>query len=175
MIVAVMGPSGSGKSFIARILHEEFGFEWIRSDEIRKELAGLKPEVKVKEAYGKGIYSEDFTRRVYEEMINRAKRAVKEGKKVVLDATFIEEWQRDLLKANFPEVVILLAWADEEEIIRRLKERVDISDADIEIYRRQKERFVAPKEAIRIETKRSKEELISALRELLQSIERKST
>ncbi len=175
MIVAVMGPSGSGKSFIARILHEEFGFEWIRSDEIRKELAGLKPEVKVKEAYGKGIYSEDFTRRVYEEMINRAKRAVKEGKKVVLDATFIEEWQRDLLKANFPEVVILLTLADEEEVIRRLKERVDISDADIEIYRRQKERFAAPKEAIRIETKRSKEELISALRELLQSIERKST
>ncbi|RMH02455.1 MAG: hypothetical protein D6699_05930, partial [Aquificota bacterium] len=102
MIVVVMGLSGSGKSFLAQILHKDFGFEWLRSDAIRKELAGIKPQESAKAEYGEGIYTPQWTKRVYEELIERAKRLAQEGKKVVLDATFLEEWQRRLVKEAFP-------------------------------------------------------------------------
>lgn len=98
MIVVVMGLSGSGKSFIAKILHEEFGFEWIRSDAIRKELAGVEEGRHVKVGFGEGIYSEDWTKRVYQEMIKRAEQIHSRGKDVVLDATFLKDWQRNMVK-----------------------------------------------------------------------------
>lgn len=175
MIVVVMGLSGSGKSFLASLLHEEFGFEWIRSDQVRKELAGIEPTQKVKVPYGEGIYSQEWTKKVYREMVKRAKEKAEEGKDVALDATFLEEWQRNLVKEEFKDALFLLAFAQEEEIIRRLKSRKDISDADIEVYLKQKERFVPPAYAIPINTQRSKEELRAVLLELLQGYGWKGT
>ncbi|MFN3870079.1 MAG: AAA family ATPase [Aquificaceae bacterium] len=167
MIIVVMGLSGSGKSFLASILHEYFGFEWIRSDQVRKELAGVAPTQRLKLPYGEGIYTEEWTRRVYEEMVRRAKQ--KEWKNIVLDATFLEGWQRELVRKNFPNAVFILAQAEEEEILKRLKSRQDISDADIEIYLRQKEKFSPPDYAIRINTQKTLEELRVELEQLLQS------
>lgn len=175
MIVAVMGLSGSGKSFLARILHEDFGFEWLRSDVIRKELAGIEPSQRVREGYSKGIYSEEWTRKVYEEIVKRAGEVVSRGKRVVLDATFLQEWQRRMLMDAFPDAVFLLAHAEEEEIIKRLRERQDVSDADIEVYLRQKERFSPPSYAIPVYTKKSREELRADLQGILQRVERKGT
>ncbi|MDW8067120.1 MAG: AAA family ATPase [Aquificaceae bacterium] len=168
MIVVVMGLSGSGKSFLASILKEEFGFEWVRSDSIRKELAGIAESQKTKVGYGEGIYSPEWTKKVYEEMLKRAESMAREGKDVVLDATFIEEWQRNMVKGKFPEAVFLLAHAEEEEILRRLKERKDISDAGVEVYLKQKERFTPPDYARTINTQRSKDELKVVLLEVLQ-------
>jgi len=62
VIVVLIGLSGSGKSFVANILHREFGFEWIRSDQIRKEMAGIEPTQRVKVGFSEGIYSEEWTR-----------------------------------------------------------------------------------------------------------------
>lgn len=169
MIVVVMGLSGSGKSFLASILHKEFGFEWIRSDQIRKEMAGIDPSQRLKLPYGEGIYSREWTRRVYEEMVKRAKELVEKGKRVVLDATFLEEWQRDLVRNSFPSALFLLAQAQEEEIIKRLRKREDISDADIEVYFKQKERFSPPSYAIAVDTQKSSEELKAVLEKLLQA------
>lgn len=167
MIVVLVGLSGSGKSFLASIMHEDFGFEWLRSDRIRKEMAGLSVEEKVKAGYGEHIYSPEWTRRVYEELLKRAEELDKSGKNVVLDATFLEEWQRALVKEKFPGAVFLLAWAEEAEIVRRLKERKDISDADLEIYIKQKSRFTPPDYALPVNTQRSKEELRVVLKEIL--------
>lgn len=167
MIVVVMGLSGSGKSFLASILKEEFGFEWIRSDAIRKELAGIAESKKIKVGYGKSIYSPEWTKRVYEEMLRRTELKAREGKDVVLDATFIEEWQRNLVKDKFPEALFLLAYAEEGEVLRRLREREDISDASVEVYFKQKEKFTPPEYALMINTQRSREELKVALLEVL--------
>ncbi|RMH80761.1 MAG: hypothetical protein D6674_02610 [Acidobacteria bacterium] len=167
MIVVVMGLSGGGKSYIASILHEDFGFEWLRSDLIRKELAGLKPTQKLDLPYGEGIYSPQWTMRVYEEMLKRAKELSNMGKDVVLDATFLEDWQRQMVRSTFPEALFLLAYADEEEILRRLRSRVDISDANVEVYRKQKEKFVAPHYATVVNTQKSREELKAVLQRLL--------
>ncbi|QID33198.1 AAA family ATPase [Pampinifervens florentissimum] len=173
MIVVVMGLSGSGKSFLASILHQDFGFEWLRSDLIRKELAGINPYESAKSGYGEGIYSQEWTKRVYEEMIRRAKELVCSGKNVVLDATFLQDWQRELVKKSFPNAIFLLAYADEQVVIKRLRERRDVSDADVEVYLKQKENFVPPSYAIPIDTNKSRDELKVVLQEILQRLERK--
>ncbi|SNZ11532.1 gluconokinase/hypothetical protein [Hydrogenobacter hydrogenophilus] len=161
-----MGLSGSGKSFVARILHEEFGFEWIRSDAIRKELAGVYERIKV--GFGEGIYSEDWTKRVYEEMINRAKVLKDAGRHVVIDATFLKKWQRDMVKEQLGDVLFLMTVADEEEIKKRLSQREDISDADWNIYLRQKEVFEPPEDITTINTQKDREEIKAELRKVLQ-------
>ena len=165
-----MGLSGSGKSFLSRILHEELGYEWLRSDVIRKELAGIDPQEEAKADFGKGIYTEDMTRRVYEEMVKRARELVSQGKKVVLDATFLRRWQRDMVRENFERPLFILATAGEEEIRRRLSGREDVSDADFEVYLRQKEIFEPPEEVpfVEISTERSREELLSILKDIVE-------
>ena len=168
-LVVVFGLSGSGKSFLSRILYEELGYEWLRSDVIRKELMGLSPERKAKAEFGRGIYTEDITRRVYEEMVKRAKELLLKGKRVVLDATFLRRWQRELVRENFKNPLFILASASEEEIRRRLSKRKDVSDADFGIYLKQKEIFEPPEEVeyVAVNTERSREELLSVLKELV--------
>ncbi len=164
-LVVVMGLSGSGKSFLSRILHEEFGYEWLRSDVIRKELVGMDPGEKAGAEFGRGIYTEEMTRRVYEEMVKRARELLSQGKRVVLDATFLKRWQRDLVRESFERPLFILATASEEEIRKRLSEREDVSDADFRIYLKQKEVFEPPDEVpfVEISTERSREELVSIL------------
>jgi len=168
-VVVIFGLSGSGKSFLASILHEECGYEWLRSDVIRKELAGLKPHESAKAEFGKGIYTEEMTKKVYEEMIKRAKELVEKGKKVVLDATFLKKWQRELVLKNFKETLFILAYAPEEVVKERLKNRVDVSDADWEVYLKQKGSFEKPEEVnyCVINTNKSREELVRELKKLV--------
>ncbi len=162
-----MGLSGSGKSYLSQILHQDFGFEWIRSDVIRKELAGLEPTQSAKAEYQKGIYTPEMTQKVYEEMIKRAKKLSSEGKNVVLDATFLREEHRQMVRSTFPDAVFLLAVASEEEIKRRLLQRSDVSDADFEVYLKQKEGFIPPSYAIPIDTQADRESIKESLRRVL--------
>ncbi|RLJ70966.1 gluconokinase/hypothetical protein [Hydrogenivirga caldilitoris] len=168
-VVVVFGLSGSGKSFVSRILHEEFGYEWLRSDVIRKELMGMKPEEEAKAEFGKGIYTEDITRKVYEELVRRAKELLSEGKRVVLDATFLKRWQRELVKENFKNPLFILATAGDSEIRKRLSGRKDVSDADYRIYLKQKQVFEPPEEIpyIPLSTERRRDELRSVLENLV--------
>ena len=167
MIVVLIGLSGSGKSFVANILHREFGFEWIRSDQIRKEMAGIEPAQKVKVGFSEGIYSEDWTKKVYERMLDLAEEKLKEGKKVVLDATFLRAWQRERVKERFPSAVFIWVIAKEEEIIKRLSSRQDISDAEVETYLRQKEVFEPPEGVPTLDTSEDEHKVKEKLKELL--------
>ncbi len=166
--VVVFGLSGSGKSFIADILYRDFGYEWLRSDAIRKEMMGIAPEESASADFGKGIYTEDITKKVYKRMLDRAQELIKKGKRVVLDATFLRSYQRKMALERFPDALFLLIDAPEEEIRRRLNRRKDISDADYSIYLKQKEVFEPPKEVdfIRIDNTKSRTEL----RKLLESV-----
>ncbi len=167
MLIVVMGLSGSGKSFVSSILHQDFGFEWLRSDVIRKELMGIDIKQSAKANFGEGIYSQEVTKRVYQELVNRAKKLTQEGKNVVLDATFLKEEQRQMVKKSFPDAIFLCAVASEEEIKRRLSKRVDVSDADFSIYLKQKETFSLPNYAIPIDTDVDRQELKERLEKIL--------
>lgn len=85
-LVAVGGLSGSGKTTVARAIAPSLDAVVIRSDTVRKQLAGVAPE----ERLGADFYRPEMTARVYRRMLVDARRALAAGASVILDATFTE-------------------------------------------------------------------------------------
>jgi uncharacterized protein len=93
-LVLAGGLPGSGKSALAGMLADRFGYAVLSSDRIRKELAGLPAEASARTPYGTGIYTAEWTRRVYEELLHRATVLMSRGESVIADASFGSAWQR---------------------------------------------------------------------------------
>ena len=98
-LVLVGGLPGTGKTTLARGLADHFGWAVLRSDEVRKELAGVSPLDPAGAAPFEGIYSPAFTTGVYSELLHRAALALSWGDSVVLDATWLDPAQRDAARA----------------------------------------------------------------------------
>ncbi len=146
VLILVGGLPGTGKSTLARGLTERTHFSLIRSDLVRKELAGVSARTLSPAPFGKGIYSPAWTNRTYVECLRRAERFLFEGKRVIVDASFGEERRRqDFLELAVRLAVpgaFILCQADPEEIRLRLGERRgDASDADWSIYQKAAERW----------------------------------
>ncbi len=149
-MLVVCGGSGAGKSVMARALGLRTGFAVLNSDLVRKRLAGIAPDDHVPTAYNEGIYSPEFSVRTRDAMIALAEDALGAGRGIILDATFREpSWRTAALQAAARRSVPALfveCRADEAEIERRLKAREqvrgEVSDATVEIYRKQKTEFL---------------------------------
>lgn len=131
-LVLVGGLQGTGKSTLARRLAEAGGFEVIRSDVVRKERPDRRGD--------RSLYSPEWTMRTYAACLGRAVRALREGRRVIVDATFREEqfrgWFLSAAARLGVPVVLLVCEADPETVRRRLAGRTgDASDADWEVYR----------------------------------------
>jgi aminoglycoside phosphotransferase family enzyme/predicted kinase len=147
-LVLVGGLPGTGKSTLARGLAERADLSLIRSDVVRKELAGGSDLVTQthssahagRGAFAEGLYSEEWTDRTYSECLRRAEHLLFEGKRVVVDATFgIEKRRRAFLETAARLCVpatFLLCRADRDIVEQRLDARIDdVSDADRSIFR----------------------------------------
>ncbi len=149
MMLVVCGPSGTGKSTLAFELSRQTGFVHLSSDRIRKEIAGVPAEERRKEPFGSGIYSDEFTARTYAELIIRAQTLLKEGRSVVVDATFGK--RAHLLEAKKAAKDARAAFrivectaqnsTIRERLLKRAASTEGVSDADWEIYLRQKALF----------------------------------
>jgi aminoglycoside phosphotransferase family enzyme/predicted kinase len=133
-LVLVGGLPGTGKSTLSRSLAEAANFMVIRSDEIRKELAGV-PITEKAEGYYTGIW----TSRTYLECWERAGAIIRDGGRVIVDATFAEErfWGAFLGLADKLAVpaAFLICQADAALVKQRIRARHgDISDADERVY-----------------------------------------
>ncbi len=144
-LIAVCGLSGSGKSTVARALHERLGFAHFNSDVVRKELAGLPPDRPAPAELKDRLYSSDFSRRTYETMLERAAAELARGRGVIVDATFQRRAHRapvyELGRRLSKPVLFVECRCDEPEIERRLEKRTSSglgpSDADVAVYKRQ--------------------------------------
>ncbi len=150
-LVLVGGLPGTGKSTVARSLACEARFDVIRSDSVRKELAAAAAAdtLETLRGYEAGIYTAEWTERTYQECLARARNALFEGKRVLVDATFGREshrrWFLDLASRWAVPAVLLLCRADAAIVRSRLENRRhDVSDADWAIYLQAAERWEPP-------------------------------
>lgn len=127
MMIIVSGLPGSGKSYFASRLAREINADYLNSDITRREMDA------------KGQYAFDDKLNVYEEMARRAGEALREGRTVVVDATFYRTEMRDifltLARLLYQKVACFEIEADEDIIRERLsRPRVD-SQADFSVYK----------------------------------------
>ena len=149
LLLVTCGLMGTGKSTIARALAEALGWKWLRSDQVRKELARIPALERRHEPFHQGIYSPDFSQRTYQALFDRARRLLQRGSSVILDASFKKERDRSAaltLAAEMNAEFLLIECTCEEGVIRerlerRTAKRKEPSDGRWEIFKEQKEDF----------------------------------
>src|SRR3546814_9334305 len=67
----------------------------LRSDEVRKELAGINAGERAGAPYREGIYGPEHTVRTYDALLQRASTALGLGESVVIDASWTDQRWRD--------------------------------------------------------------------------------
>jgi aminoglycoside phosphotransferase family enzyme/predicted kinase len=148
-IVVIGGPPGTGKSTLADELGRWLGWTVVRSDEVRKEAAGLRPTDRAVAVYGEGLYTPAATETTYGELLRRAEVATSMGESVVLDASWVSAAQRDrarcLARSTHSELVELCCQCPADvataRLTRRLTRATDASDATPDVAGQIRARF----------------------------------
>jgi aminoglycoside phosphotransferase family enzyme/predicted kinase len=134
VLFVTVGVSGSGKSTLAAALAAALGASVVRTDAVRRELAGGgQPDA----PFQQGAYSSEMTTRTYAAVVDRARALLQSGVSVVIDGSFLEfthrQAARDMAAAvGVPAlflVAVIPADAAKARIARRRREASDISDA----------------------------------------------
>jgi predicted kinase len=136
-LVLVGGPPGTGKSTLGAALSADLEWDLLRSDEVRKDLAGLSHETRASAPYGQGLYRPERVEATYRMLLDRARTALGRGESVILDASWADGRQRDAAaeaaRKTHSELVELRCEAPMELAARRIaarnEEGSDASDA----------------------------------------------
>ena len=147
-LMITIGVTGSGKSYLANALAAHVGAVILSSDVTRKRLLGIDPTERHVEPFGAGIYDPDITDRTYAALLDEARPWLKQGRPVILDATYLMRSHRAgaLLLAGETDARFLAIEcdADERVIWERLSERQGdrrvVSDGRWEVYQAQQGR-----------------------------------
>ncbi|MEA3492584.1 MAG: AAA family ATPase [Campylobacterota bacterium] len=131
------GFSGSGKSTFTLMIAEEYGAVSIRSDRERMRIFGS--------GRGDSIYASDATKATYEHLLASAISIYNSGYSVIVDATFLKQWQRELFlkQAILDDIPLYLFTMEcdqslmQSRIKKRFREGLDISEADLGILQKQ--------------------------------------
>jgi len=176
--VVFMGLSGSGKSTIAR--HFARDSIILRSDEIRKETSGINTDQHAYGDVGEGIYNPELTRQIYCTLLEKAISNAREGRKVIVDATYLKSNQRkhfhDTCISRGLNPFFVHCFASEDTLRDRIRKRVaegsDISDAHLGVLEHQLKHLEEPDElpsfrVLRINTEDAIDNIVNALKEFL--------
>ena len=158
-LVLTCGLMGSGKSYFAQHLAAATGAEILRSDAVRKELAGLDASEKVQVPFGSGLYDAESTKRTYAELLARAEALLRAGRPVIVDAAFTKQAQRAPFLALGAQLGVPAPIAhlrcDDATLRQRLEARSaegkDISDGRLELLDAQRRSFEPPEGALELD------------------------
>lgn len=139
------GVSGSGKSWIAARIAGARGFIHLRSDIVRKRLAGLAPDAQSGSATGGGIYGEAQTAATYERLAHLAALVLAQGYSVIVDASCLRAAQRApfeaIARAQGVRYTLIDCTAPREVLEARIETRRavgrDPSEATVAVLARQ--------------------------------------
>jgi len=140
-LVLVGGLPGAGKSTLATGVADALGATAVRSDVVRKGLAGLAPDEPAPAEFGEGLYSPAATAATYGEVLRQTEVALALGEIVVLDASWASErWRaqaRGIAARTFTDIVELCCVAPPDLAAQRIRRRIavggDPSDATPDI------------------------------------------
>lgn len=142
-VIITHGLSGSGKSTHTTSLVGQLGAIRLRSDVERKRL--FARDIGAPSGVGHGLYTQETTRATYSHLLDKALSIVSAGLPVIIDATFLQGWQRDLFRLaasqrgipffilDFPAEIATL----EQRIRQRQQQASDASDATIDVLHAQ--------------------------------------
>jgi uncharacterized protein len=133
-LILMSGLSGSGKSTVARRLARRVGGIHIRSDAVRKHLAGIPLHQRGDES----LYTDAMTQQTYDRLLSLGKRLATQGWSVILDAKFDRvSWRQqaiDIAQTHHLPLRILQCTAPLDAICDRLNRRTaDIADATADL------------------------------------------
>ncbi len=145
LLVLISGLSGSGKSTVAASIARATNGVVLASDRVRKELAGLGPTDSAASNWHEGIYADDWTTRTYDRLRELAIATLERGQTAVVDATFLDNAQRERFAnlGNTQSIPTLIVWTELDDAIartriaRRARERNTASDATFAIREQQ--------------------------------------
>jgi uncharacterized protein len=139
-IFLMSGLSGAGKSTVARQLAQQIGAIHIRSDAVRKHLAGIPLNCRGDQSgeFGSGIYTPEMTQKTYDRLRELALLLAKQGWTVILDAKYDRQALRQPVISEAEStglaVKILHCTAPLEVVRDRLNARQgDIADATADL------------------------------------------
>jgi hypothetical protein len=137
-IILMAGLSGSGKSTVARMLASQFNGIQIRSDAVRKHLAG----VPLTEPGDAALYSPDMTQRVYDRLLTLGLTLANQGYTVILDAKYDRQALRQAIRSQAEEHQLschmVYCTAPLEVRQQWLQARAgDVSDATVDLLSKQ--------------------------------------
>jgi len=144
-LIIMQGLPGSGKSTVSRQLADRMGLIRVRSDVERKRMFAREFNVASGARLDSGIYTSSMTDEVYRHLAKLAGLLLTAGYRTVLDATFLQRAQRDLLRdlaqrLHVP-LVILHCHAPrsflEHSIAQRARAGGDASEADMQVLQHQ--------------------------------------
>jgi hypothetical protein len=150
-LILTAGLMGSGKSYQACALAARLGAEIIRTDLLRKKLFNIKPTERRYEDFGQGIYSDDTSRIIYDKAYDLAAQKIKQGKAVIIDASFKKQAERQKamkMARNLGVHFYILECICSDEITKkrlekRIQENDNASDGRWELFQEQKKDFDA--------------------------------
>jgi aminoglycoside phosphotransferase family enzyme/predicted kinase len=136
-LVLVGGLPGTGKSTVASGLADTLGWTLLRSDELRKDLAGIGHTEHAGADYREGIYAPEATDATYRELLVRARSLLALGEPTILDASWADAGWREravaVSRGTSSEMIELRCELDAAVAAQRLSERShaggDASDA----------------------------------------------
>ena len=149
-----MGLIASGKSTLAQLWAQDLTASYYNSDVIRKELAGAQQASGQGAGYGQAIYTPEFSRLTYDELMVRAFQQLAVDRAAVIDASYhaLDERRRlinSCVEHGYPYQFILCT-CSQSETRRRLEVRAQdtlaVSDGTWEIYLKQLDHFQYPTE-----------------------------
>ncbi len=141
-LIIMSGLSGSGKSTVAGQLAPEIKAIHIRSDAVRKHLAGIE----LNQTGTNDMYRSQMNLKTYQRLLDLGEMLTKEGYTVILDAKFDQrQWRKMALQIAqtfcYPFYIIHCK-ASLESLSQRLNQRQgDISDATSQLLQQQVNQF----------------------------------